>query len=651
MRRDPTLRRLWRLADPDLGRLALAALLAFGALASAVGLLVVSAWLISRASQRPPILYLQVAIVAVRALGISRGVLRYAERLVAHDTALRSLTSIRLGVYRRLERLSPAGLGHYRRGDLLARLVGDVDACADLVVRVVIPTVAGLAAGALAVAIGTALLPAAGVALLALLVVSGWLAPLLTTALGQRAQQARAASSGRLSAHVVTHLSAADELLAYGTVDAAMADVSRADAELAALDRRTARAAGLGDAVSALATGLTIVACLGLGVTAVRQGQLDGVWLAALALIPLAMADVLSGLPAAALARARVAGAAARIFEVIDAPDPVPERRRTPAPPTQSSAAAEDPAKAASGSPAKGASGSPARAPGATPETKAAEPALAGGEPASGPAAEPAAAPTTNHAPETHAPNPTCELRGIAARYPGATSDALHEVDMHLPPGRRVAVVGPSGSGKSTLVAVLLRLLDHRAGTYHLDGQDIRDLAEEQVRSRVTALDQHAHLFDTTIGENIRLANRAAGPAAVRRAVERAALAEWVDALPHGLDTRVGAHGSAVSGGQAQRIALARALLADRPVVVLDEPGEHLDAATADQVTASALLATAGQSVVLVTHRMAHTGQCDEVVVLDEGRVRERGSPQGLRGWYAQAVARQGPAMGDDGDG
>jgi ABC-type transport system involved in cytochrome bd biosynthesis fused ATPase/permease subunit len=172
------LRRLWWLAAPNPWRLALAGLLAFLALASAVGLPVVSAWLISRASQQPPILYLQVAIVAVRAFGISRGVLRYAERLVGHDTALRTLTSVR--VYQRLERLSPAGLGQYRRGDLLARLVGDVDSSVDLIVRVVLPVAAGSAAGVLAVGTGWALLPSAGATLLALLVVAGIVAPWLT---------------------------------------------------------------------------------------------------------------------------------------------------------------------------------------------------------------------------------------------------------------------------------------------------------------------------------------------------------------------------------------------------------------------------------------------------------------------------------------
>lgn len=569
------LRRMWRLAQPDRRRIALALLLATLALTSAVGLLVVSAWLISRASQQPPILTLQVAIVAVRALGISRGVFRYADRLVGHDAAFRSLAHVRVGVFRRLERLSPAGLGSYRQGDLLARLVGDVDSSVDLVVRVVLPAVSSVLAGALAVAMGAAILPAAGGALLVLLVVSGVVVPWLTTGIGARSQRARAAAEGELSAQLVAALSAAPELLALGTVDAAVARLREADATLTLLDRRRAVASGVAAGLGTLATGLTVVACIGLGVTAVQQARMDGVWLAALALIPLAMADVLSGMPAAALARSRVTGAAERIFALMDSPDPVPAR---PGP----------------------------RA--ATPPGR----------------------------------RPELDLQQVSARYPGAGTDALAGLDLELPPGRRVALVGPSGSGKSTAVAVLLRLLDHGDGRYTVDGSDVRDLDEDDVRARLGAMDQRAHLFDTTIEENIRLANRDADDAALAAALAAAQLSDWVDALPAGLGTRVGAHGSAVSGGQAQRIALARVLLADRPVALLDEPGEHLDPAMADQVTAAALAATTGRSVVLVTHRMAHTEDCDEVIVLNEGEVVQRGRPDQLRdGWYAQARARE----------
>ena len=595
------LRRLWQLADPDRARLALAVLLATLSLACGVGLLAVSAWLISRASQQPPILFLQVGIVAVRAFGIGRGVFRYAERLVGHDAAFRSLTRIRVGVYDRVERLSPAGLGEYRRGDLLARLVGDVDSSVDLIVRVALPVTSGLLAGGLAVGIGAAILPAAGLALGAMVVVVGVVSPWLTGRVGARAQATRAAAEGRLTEQVVTSLSAAPELLAYAGVEAAVQGIARADAELTEVDRRSATASGAGAALSALTTGLTVVACIILGASALGAGEVNGVWLATVVLMPLAIADVLSGMPAAALARARVAGAAQRIFEVMDSPDPVPSRA------TVSEGAVRERAQDA------------------------------------GSRAITAAPPTTGEAPPA-GDAPSLSLTGVSARYPRATSDAVQGVDLDLGAGRRIALVGPSGSGKSTMAAVLLRLLDHRQGTYLLGDIDVRELDEDDVRQAITAMGQEAHLFDTTIEENLRLANRGATQQQLRAAIELAALDTWIDSLPAGLGTRVGAHGSAVSGGQAQRIALARVLLADRPVVVLDEPGEHLDPVMADLITAAALNTTQGRSVVLITHRMAHTGDCDEVLVLHEGRVVQRGSPAELRsagGWYTGAIARE----------
>jgi ABC-type multidrug transport system fused ATPase/permease subunit len=311
--------------------------------------------------------------------------------------------------------------------------------------------------------------------------------------------------------------------------------------------------------------------------------------------MPLAIADVLSGMPAAALARARVAGAAQRIFDVIDAPDPVP---------ASADAATEAPT-------------GPALRDAALGDAALAGAALAGARLA---------------------------LAGGSARYARAETDAVVGIDLDLPPGSRIALVGPSGSGKSTVAAVLLRLLDHRSGTYQLAGRDVRDLGEDGVRETIAAVDQQAHLFDTTIVENLRLAHREASAEQMRAAIEGAQLDGWVDSLPAGLATRVGAHGSAVSGGQAQRIALARVLLADRPIVVLDEPGEHLDPDMADQVTAAALNSTAGRSVVLVTHRMAHTGACDEVLVLSQGRIVQRGTPgelRGVGGWYAEAADRE----------
>ena len=213
-------------------------------------------------------------------------------------------------------------------------------------------------------------------------------------------------------------------------------------------------------------------------------------------------------------------------------------------------------------------------------------------------------------------------VRGLRARYRPDGPDALRGADFELHPGERALITGPSGCGKSTLAAVLLRLLDPSAGTVELVGEDgavdLTRLTEDDVRRVVGLCPQDVYVFDTTIAENVRLARPEAGPAEVRAVLGRAGLLDWIETLPRGPETPVGEHGARLSGGQRQRLGLARALLAGWPVVVFDEPTEHLDEPSARALTADLLAATAGRTALFITHRpelMAEVAP-DVVVVL-----------------------------------
>jgi len=220
--------------------------------------------------------------------------------------------------------------------------------------------------------------------------------------------------------------------------------------------------------------------------------------------------------------------------------------------------------------------------------------------------------------------------RGLAVRWPVAPAPAVADLDLDWWEGRRIAVVGPSGSGKSSLAMALLRFLPY-SGSLTLNGAPLDALLGDDVRSAIGVLAQDAHVFDTTIEENLRLAQPTADQHELWQALGSAGLACWVGGLPEGLATRVGAHGGRMSGGQRQRLALARVLLARQPLVILDEPTEHLDPVEGDQVLADGLEALRGRGILLITHHMRHVLACDEVVVLDRGRVVERGAPQHLR--------------------
>ena len=568
------LRRVVGALRPVRGELAGAAALAALATMCAIGLLAVSGWLISRASEMPPVLSLEIAVVAVRAFGIGRGFFRYGERLVSHDAVFRALTDVRVAVWRRLEVLAPQGLSGFRRGDLLARMVADVDSVQDLALRVILPVSSAVIAGGLSVIVTWWLLPAAGAVLLVVLVAGGTLVPWVTVSAGGRAERLTAGVRGDLSAQVRELLRGAPDLVASGAAAEALSDAARTDARLTALARRSAWTAGLGAGLGVVLAGTAVVGALVAALPAVADGRLAGVNLAVVVLLPLAAYESVVALPAAGLALVRVRASAQRLAEVVDAPDPVTEPHL------------------------------------ATPLPLGA---------------------------------PHLRLRGVTARWGGSGKDVLHGVDLDLAPGSRVAVVGSSGAGKSTLVSLLVRFVEY-GGSATLGGVELRDLASDDVRRVVGLSAQDAHVFDSSIAANLRLAAPDADDATLEAALDRVGLSDLVAELPHGLDTAVGEHGSRLSGGQRRRLLLARSLLADPEVLVLDEPTEHLDEGASAQLVADLLELTRGRTTLLVTHRLSGLEDVDEIVVLEGGVVVERGTHAALvasDGTYADRWHRE----------
>jgi thiol reductant ABC exporter CydC subunit len=566
------------LARPAAGRLALATLLGAGAVAAAIGLIATSAWLISRSAQRPQESAVAIAIVGVQFFALSRGLCRYAERVVGHDAAFRVLSDLRVSVYERLEQLAPLGLPAFGSGDLLARLIGDIDSLQDLLLRVVPPFAIALLVGAATVGLVWWMLPAAGLILLVALLLAGTLVPWLTGTLAARTEARQAAARGELTSSVVDLIEGAPELAVNGATAEQLERALAADAELTQLAGTAARTAGIGQGLGSLCVGLAMWGALVVGVSAVHEGRLEGVLLAGIVLIPLVAFELVTGLPSATQTLQRVRRSAARVFEVMNTPASVSE-----------------------------------------------------------PAHPVALAP----------PPHSLRVRDLSYSYPGARSWALAGVDLDLSPGRRVAVVGPSGAGKSTLAAVLLRFLAYDGGSVMLDGVEISELAGDESRRVVGLVAQDAHVFDSTLEENLRLAKRDATRTELCSALDSARLLDWTTRLPAGLDTEVGERGARMSGGQRQRLAIARALLADFPVLILDEPGEHLDTQTADAIVVDLLAITEGRTTLLITHRLAGLQDVDEVLVLDHGRVRERGTHNALialGGRYAAMWQRENAA-------
>jgi ATP-binding cassette subfamily C protein CydC len=545
-----TMRRLLALAGASRRRLALAAVLGALTVVFGVGLMATAGYLITRAAEQPAILSLMTAIVAVRFFGIARPLARYLERLTSHDVALRGLGRIRSRVFERIEPLAPAQLEGYARGDLLSRMVADVDSLQNLHLRGVLPPLVALLAGALSVGAAAAFLPAAALVLAAGLVAGGVGVPVLAGHLVARTRQRQAPARGELSSELVDLLGAAPEIVAYGGEGAALARVRHADRALVRVARRDALVGGLADGLGLVVAGVTVAGVLGLAVGAHAAADLDRVLIAMLALLALASFEAVQPLSAVARELPATLGAGRRVLDLIDR--------------------------------------------------------------------EPAVVDPTQPAPPPRPPFAVA-LEDVRARYGSEEQPALDGVSLRLQPGRRVALLGASGAGKTTVVNLLLRFLDPEQGRLTLGGRDLRDYRQEDVRRLIAVAGQDSHLFSTSIRENVRVARPDASDTEVEQALRRARLWTWIRDLPDGADTLVGELGRELSGGQRQRLVLARALLADAPILVLDEPTAHVDPATAERLMEDILSAACERSVLLITHRPEGLGLVDEIITLDGG--------------------------------
>ncbi|QEO13164.1 thiol reductant ABC exporter subunit CydC [Agromyces intestinalis] len=571
---EPTTRAVLRQAVPPVRRLLPAILLGVLSAASSVALLACSAWLIVRAAEQPPILYLSVAVVGVRAFALGRASFRYLERIAGHDASFRQLAAIRSGVYERLLPFAPDGLAATRRGDLLARFVGDVDDLQMVALRVVQPLVSAGVVLVLAIAGVWLIAPASGAALAGCLVVGVAAALALQRVAARRAERELAPLRGRLQAAIVDHLQAIDVLVAFDAADSSARRIDEFGERLARTARRRSLAAGGAAAVMAAIAGIAAAASAAAGAPVLADGRITGPAFAVLALVPLAIAEVAAAVPVA-VAAARQAGASARrVAEAVPAVVP-PEL-------SAMIAASEAPA-------------------GATPDEM-----------------DPAAPGTGGVRP------PTIRLRGVGAAWPAvngiAAGAALSHVDLDLAPGERVLLRGASGAGKTTLAHVLVRFLAG-TGSYRIDGVEAAELDPARVRRRIGLVEQRPWIFDEDLRQNLLFARDTASDDELLAVLGQVGLADWARERG-GLDAPVGERGALVSGGQAQRIALARALLAEFPVLVLDEPTANVDAAQAAAVLDELMRAAArdGRSVLLISHVDVDPSIIDRVVEIDAGR-------------------------------
>lgn len=563
------LRRLARLLIPFRWQVALAVLLGALMVASNVGLLGMAAYLISAAALKPLLVTLTLPVYIVRFAGVARAVSRYAERLTGHNLTFRLLARLRAEVYRHLARLAPTQLLAYRSGDLLARLVADVEELQHLYLGVVGPLLVAVLLCALISGLFALFSPVLAWTALAFLVAAGVGVPLLAGSLGRDVAGRQLSARAELNAQLVDGIQGVQDILAFGQERVFQERIAAQDGALAHTQRRVALVSGVEQGLNELVTSLAMWTVLVLAIPLVEHRAIGGVYLAFLAFVMLASFEAVTPLASALRFLRRTHAAGKRVLDVLDTP------------------------------------------------------------------------PLLNAPLE---PRPTAHMMDMAERsahrltfehvsfvYPGAEDHpVLVDVDLVVPEGGRIAIIGPSGAGKSTLARLAARLYDPSGGVVRLDGVDIRSLAPSELRAAIGIVAQDSHIFSTTLRGNLKIARPDATDAELERTLEHAQLGDFLRRAPGGLGIWVGEQGQRLSAGERQRLAVARALLQDAPLLILDEPTANLDTVTERKLLDTLERLMQGRTTVLITHRLSRMERMGEIVVLDHGRVVERGTHERL---------------------
>lgn len=550
------LKRAIKLLELKPATLILACFLGAAGLGATIALGATAAWLIARASQMPPVLYLEVAVVSVRFFGISKAVFRYLERLASHKLGVSGMTTLRTNLYKTLSYSDTARIASLRRGDILDRMGTDVDNIGDFVVKSLLPAMVAAIVGIITV-VGISLVDwRAGLFLALGLLLSGLVGPLFTIRATRISQQRETQSRAQISEVAMTMVDGAAQITVDGQTQQVLSGLSKLEDQLYEAKDSSAKPAALAEAIDVFGMLMAVIMAAYFGISAVNHQSIPEVMLAVLALTPLSAFEGTAQLGPAAQQLVISATSAVRIMNMLPAQEQVKTTEEDEQPST----------------------------------------------------------------PRNRNTSSILEAKDLAIGWPGGPVVA-EGINLRLEPGNHLAIVGQSGIGKTTLLYTLAGLLKPVSGSVKIDGVDIFSLPRIRAAASFVITPEDAHIFETTILENLRVANGQLSAKEGEELLKEAGLGQWISSLPDGLETELGSGATTISGGERRRILLARAMAAKAPLLALDEPGEHLDAETADALLRDLLNADNKEQkrgVILVTHRLTPLDQADKVFIMDK---------------------------------
>lgn len=552
--------RLLKFLKPFLREIFLSILLGIAAIGAGIGLLGTSAFLIASAALHPSIADLQVAIVGVRFFGISRAAFRYLERLVSHSVNLRVLSHLRVWFYRQVESTTPVELFTQKSGDLLDRVMGNLEILENFYVRVVSPVIVAVVVGTgISMFIGS-YATELGTILAAGLIINGLLVPAFSILVTQKISRKLSGLRASLSADTVEFIQGFEDLQSNGAHIRWMNALNQQGIEAGHLQIKISTLGGINSGLSLLILNFTVLGLLWCSIPMVANGSISGVTLAVIMMMGMASFETVGNLPQAAVMFNASIEATNKLFAIGQ------EKQIQ-------HVGAE---KSENWSPTK------------------------------------------------------IRVEDLSFEYEKDHEFRLDHISLMLERGKKIALIGPSGSGKTSLVNLLLRFWVPEKGSIFFDQLDANELDPYQIRSCFAVISQSTRLFSLSLRDNLLMAAPHADDDRLLQAIKNVELDEWLKSLPQSLDTWLGDQGMRLSGGERQRVSIARAILQDRPFIILDEPTENLDPLMGKKILETVFRLFTNKGLLLITHDTAYLEEMDEVLYLDQGEIIERGDYQSL---------------------